>query len=159
MHVRIRLGLCIRSVLIGMLYICIMSSSSDILMAVFLNWLFVCLYLACVVYNCIYIQTHYYHRYCYFTSFIRTNQTSFLSAQTAELPDILKGIQSICAIESTLLGNVSVDDGEASSSTAAVEPTGISASAAYHSYKNDLGAITGMTLLLSVVGAFSLVFV
>ena len=130
-------------------------------MAVFLNWLFVCLYLACVVYDCIYIQTHYYHRYCYFTSFIRTNQTSFLSAQTAELPDILKGIQSICAIESTLLGNVSVDDGKASSSTAVAEPTAtdLSASAAYHSYTNDLGAITGMALLLSVVGAFSLVFV
>ncbi|KAI0085524.1 hypothetical protein BDY19DRAFT_877910, partial [Irpex rosettiformis] len=39
--------------------------------------------------------------------FEKTNQTSFLNANTQELPNILKGINSICGLASTLLGNVS----------------------------------------------------
>ncbi|KAH8114873.1 hypothetical protein DFH11DRAFT_1508273 [Phellopilus nigrolimitatus] len=50
--------------------------------------------------------------------FTQTNQTSFLSAPASELPDILTGIRNICALESTLLGNASAADGEASSSFA-----------------------------------------
>ncbi|KIJ34558.1 hypothetical protein M422DRAFT_181935, partial [Sphaerobolus stellatus SS14] len=44
--------------------------------------------------------------------FQQTNQTDVLVNDTASLPSILKGIQSICAISSTLLGNVTGADGE-----------------------------------------------
>ncbi|KAL5478856.1 hypothetical protein ACEPAI_2133 [Sanghuangporus weigelae] len=50
--------------------------------------------------------------------FTRTNQTEFLSADSDQLPGIISGIRSICAIESTLLGNVSATNGEVPSSSA-----------------------------------------
>lgn len=79
--------------------------------------------------------------------FIRTNQTSFLSAQTSDLPNILKGIQSVCAIESTLLGNVSVANGDVSSSSLAAEPTGISAAKRSNLCETGIMTYIGMMTL------------
>ncbi|KAI5119264.1 hypothetical protein M0805_007267 [Coniferiporia weirii] len=55
--------------------------------------------------------------------FTKTNQTSFLSAPASSLPGILSGIQKVCALESTLIGNVSSVDGEVSSSGASASST------------------------------------
>ena len=80
-------------------------------------------------------------------SFIRTSQASFLSAQTSDLPNILKGIQSVCAIESTLLGNVSVANGDVSSSSLAAEPTGISAAKRSNLCETGIMTYLGMMTL------------
>ena len=56
-------------------------------------------------------------------SFEKTNQTSFLNADTQELPGILKGVNSICGLASTLFGNVSDTDGESTPSAAVAAST------------------------------------
>ena len=53
-------------------------------------------------------------------SFQKTNQTQFLNSDN--LPAVLSGIRSICGIASTVLGNVSETDGEATPSSSAVVP-------------------------------------
>lgn len=63
-----------------------------------------------------------------FYSFEKTNQTSFLDADVQDLPGILKGVNSICGLVSTLLGNVSDTDGETTPSSAVVTPTPTAAS-------------------------------
>ncbi|KAH9920834.1 WD40 repeat-like protein [Epithele typhae] len=49
--------------------------------------------------------------------FIQTNQTQFLDADANELPSIVSGMRSVCALASTLLGGVASADGEVPSST------------------------------------------
>lgn len=44
-------------------------------------------------------------------SFIRTNQTEVIEPPVS-FPAILEGVNNICALESTLLGNVSAENGE-----------------------------------------------
>ncbi len=61
-------------------------------------------------------------------SFEKTNQTSFLDANVQDLPGILKGVNSICGLVSTLLGNVSDTDGETTPSSAVATPTPTAAS-------------------------------
>ncbi|KAI0339134.1 hypothetical protein BDW22DRAFT_1336833 [Trametopsis cervina] len=62
--------------------------------------------------------------------FIQTNQTAFLDADTQELPSVLQGLHSVCAVASTLIGNVSETDGEATPThSPAVTPTSSSGAA------------------------------
>ncbi|KAJ3482387.1 hypothetical protein NLI96_g7005 [Meripilus lineatus] len=65
-----------------------------------------------------------------FPHFERTNQTDWLS--TPNLPGVVNGIRQVCAIASTLLGNVSVANGEGSSTTTVPTPTASSSSAIAH---------------------------
>ncbi|KAG7087749.1 hypothetical protein E1B28_013690 [Marasmius oreades] len=53
--------------------------------------------------------------------FIRTNQTDVLQAPS--LPDVLQGMQKICALSSSLLGGVASANGEIPSSTTSSAPT------------------------------------
>ncbi|TBU42712.1 hypothetical protein BD309DRAFT_923096 [Dichomitus squalens] len=55
--------------------------------------------------------------------FIKTNQTSFLDSDSANLPGIVDGMRKICALESTLLGNVSNSDGETTPTSSAAAAT------------------------------------
>ncbi|KAJ3526860.1 hypothetical protein NM688_g8208 [Phlebia brevispora] len=57
--------------------------------------------------------------------FEQTNQTAYLNTSQANLPSVLSGMQSICAIASTLLGGVATADGEVTptSSLAVPSPT------------------------------------
>lgn len=59
-------------------------------------------------------------------SFIQTNQSDVLD--TPNLPNVVDGMRKICALESTLLGNVSETDGETTptSSSSAATATGSS---------------------------------
>ncbi|CAL1698260.1 unnamed protein product [Somion occarium] len=53
--------------------------------------------------------------------FIQTNQSDVLN--TPDLPGIVSGMRQICALESTLLGNVSETDGEVTPSAGVIAPT------------------------------------
>ncbi|KAF8644035.1 hypothetical protein AX16_008751 [Volvariella volvacea WC 439] len=59
--------------------------------------------------------------------FIRTNQTDVL--ETPDLPEVLEGMRRVCAIQSTLFGNVSGANGEVTPSptpTSNAPPFGVS---------------------------------
>ncbi|EPQ55926.1 hypothetical protein GLOTRDRAFT_76143 [Gloeophyllum trabeum ATCC 11539] len=53
--------------------------------------------------------------------FTKTNQTDVLN--TPDLPAVVSGMRNVCALESTLLGNVSNVDGETTPSSSAPAPT------------------------------------
>ncbi|TCD67734.1 hypothetical protein EIP91_011976 [Steccherinum ochraceum] len=53
--------------------------------------------------------------------FTKTNQTDVLN--TPDLPSILSGLRSICALESSLIGNVSNTNGETTPSAPTPSPT------------------------------------
>ncbi|KAI0072305.1 hypothetical protein K474DRAFT_1605370 [Panus rudis PR-1116 ss-1] len=85
--------------------------------------------------------------------FIKTNQSDVLN--TPDLPGIVNGMRQICAIESTLLGNVSVTDGEVtpSSSSPIATPT------ASTNMGSQQFSFNVSWLLFSVTVAFSMHFV
>ncbi len=64
----------------------------------------------------------------FMVSFTQTNQTDVLNAP--DLPSVVSGMRSICAIASTLLGGAASADGEVptSSSSAVPTPTALSTS-------------------------------
>jgi len=79
--------------------------------------------------------------------FTKTNQTDVLN--TPDLSSVLSGMRSICAIESTLLGNVSNANGETTPSAAQPTPTTSWASAQYH-------AVALLAPLVAFLGALTL---
>ena len=90
----------------------------------------------------------------FLASFIQTNQTSFLDASSANLPGIVSGMQKICALESTLLGNVSSTDGETtptSSGTAATATTTTNGASSFSSSLPWSAVVVGV--LSSLVAA------
>jgi hypothetical protein len=56
-------------------------------------------------------------------SFQKTNQESVLNDQATDLPAVLSGVRSICAVASTILGNASVANNPTATQTQ-VTPTG-----------------------------------
>ncbi|KLO06616.1 hypothetical protein SCHPADRAFT_837841 [Schizopora paradoxa] len=92
--------------------------------------------------------------------FEQTNQTSFLNVSSAnDVPSILTGIRNICALESTLLGNVSGADGEVTSSGAAATPTAVASSSSSQSFALDgtrgiYGVMLGVTLVCAHAASF-----
>ena len=57
-------------------------------------------------------------------SFEQTNQTQFLNvSNTADVPSILSGIRSVCALASVLLGGVATADGEVTPTSSIVAPS------------------------------------
>ncbi|KAK7688681.1 hypothetical protein QCA50_008219 [Cerrena zonata] len=74
--------------------------------------------------------------------FIKTNQSDVLN--TPDLPGVVSGMRQICALESTLLGNVSVTDGEVNGSSTVATPTPTATT-------NDALHIVGMSSSVKVV--------
>ena len=67
-------------------------------------------------------------------SFIQTNQTELLNCNTEDLPGVIKGMRQVCALQSTLFGNVSYGNGEATPSPSPSPTSGaLALSAAYGS--------------------------
>lgn len=84
--------------------------------------------------------------------FERTNQTAVLD--TPNLPSLVNNIRQLCALESTLLGNASNSDGEATPSpTAAAASTAGTASAA------PLRDLPGLAVSCIIAGAVALLIV
>jgi len=81
--------------------------------------------------------------------FEKTNQTNFLNSQ--DLPAVVSGIRSICAIASTLVGNVSGADNE-TTPTAGVAPTPTAADSAAHllAIVSPSTLLFGITLILGI---------
>ena len=88
------------------------------------------------------------------SSFEQTNQTSFLDAPQNDLPSVLSGIQSICAIASTLLGGVATADGEVTPTSSIAVPSPTASTNAALRQDLPLGALTiiFVTAVLGSVG-------
>lgn len=88
------------------------------------------------------------------SSFEQTNQTSFLDAPQSDLPSVLSGIQSICAIASTLLGGVATADGEVTptSSMAIPSPTASTNVALRQNLPSGALTIMLVTTILGFIG-------
>ncbi|KAI0691799.1 hypothetical protein BC835DRAFT_98775 [Cytidiella melzeri] len=82
--------------------------------------------------------------------FEQTNQTSFLDANTQDLPGILKGLNSVCAIASTLVGNVSETDGETTPLSSVATATATASNTASTSNGNLLAALSPRVLLAGI---------
>ncbi|KAF5375388.1 hypothetical protein D9615_007944 [Tricholomella constricta] len=80
--------------------------------------------------------------------FIKTNQEQVLDYNTEDLPGILDGMRRICALQSSLLGNVSEANGEVT--PVAPPPPKPTSAASSHAVWG--GVITLMILALSVGG-------
>ncbi|GLB44514.1 hypothetical protein LshimejAT787_1701410 [Lyophyllum shimeji] len=86
--------------------------------------------------------------------FTQTNQTQVLNYNTQDLPSIVAGMRKICALESSLLGNVSETNGEVTPSTSVPAPTPTSAA----SRPVVWGGIATLTLLALSVGSLKFGF-
>ncbi|KAF4611730.1 hypothetical protein D9613_003908 [Agrocybe pediades] len=85
-------------------------------------------------------------------SFIQTNQTDVLD--TSDLPGIVGDIRRICALSSTLLGNVSGADASLTATTNAPVPTSTGTGAALRTADNTLSLrATAMYFALALVMA------
>ena len=58
------------------------------------------------------------------SSFIQTNQTELLNCHTEDLPGVIKGMRQVCALGSTLFGNVSNTNGETTPSPSPTPTSG-----------------------------------
>lgn len=83
-------------------------------------------------------------------SFIKTNQSQVLNYDTQNLPGIISGMRKVCALQSTLLGNVSESDGEVTPAPTSPAPAPTSGAA---NNKVVWGSVVALVLLgLSVGG-------
>jgi len=79
--------------------------------------------------------------------FIQTNQSQVLNYNTQDLPSIISGMRQICALESSLLGNVSVTNGEVTPTSSSPPPTPTSAASRHGVWG---GIVTLIVVALSV---------
>jgi hypothetical protein len=77
-------------------------------------------------------------------SFERTNQTAFLDADAQDLPGILSGLHSVCAVASALLGNVSASDGETTMAGNSVGSSAATAAATGNTSLSAAGLLLGV---------------
>ncbi|TFK48201.1 hypothetical protein OE88DRAFT_556213 [Heliocybe sulcata] len=82
--------------------------------------------------------------------FTQTNQTDVLN--TPDLPSVVSGMRNVCALASTLLGNVSGVDGETTPTSSSAAPTATASSAS-----PSISLINGNMLFLAM-GLLGLVF-
>ncbi|KAF8521086.1 hypothetical protein BU17DRAFT_75502 [Hysterangium stoloniferum] len=84
--------------------------------------------------------------------FQQTNQTAVIASQGADLPSILSGLRSVCALASTLLGNVTATNGEQVNGTPITPTPTPSSSSAISSHLAVLIS-SGMALTVAFLGS------
>ncbi|KIP03022.1 hypothetical protein PHLGIDRAFT_111344 [Phlebiopsis gigantea 11061_1 CR5-6] len=82
--------------------------------------------------------------------FEKTNQTSFLN--TTDTNSVLSGINSICALASTLIGGAPSADGEVTpTSSAGSTPTTVSSAASLRSIPGVYSAISAIAIIVATL--------
>ncbi|KAF8064302.1 hypothetical protein FPV67DRAFT_1504355 [Lyophyllum atratum] len=83
--------------------------------------------------------------------FTKTNQTEVLNYNTQDLPGIVSGMRKICALQSSLLGNVSNTNGETTPAASSPPPAPTSAASSNAVWEG----IIMLTLLAMSVGSLN----